>query len=277
MGMITTCQSIHFTSNPNPPALDIDQFDEAIRAWKARLQAGLEQSIQASQETLGHIEERVLRETREVQRQVVEKLLKAKADGIPALSVLRSQAGPGDPPAQSHIREPLWPGHDGTVQRLVSAVSQVAFSRRRRVGLGRDGRLLAQRARDGRSGSEQDATAAQASLVIERLAGVKIVSTLEREARRQGRRAEEQRRQLDQKMRRPEGRSQQARDLQMVLPLAPFTLVIQMDAWNIRERDDWGQSAAKRAAGQEPARWHWVYGGTCFRLSQRVKTAADDP
>ena len=44
----------------------------------------------------------------------------------------------------------------------------------------------------------------------------------------------------------------------------------ELDAWNIRERDDWGQSATRRAAGQEPSRWHWVYGGTCFRLDQRV-------
>jgi hypothetical protein len=55
------------------------------------------------------------------------------------------------------------------------------------------------------------------------------------------------------------------------LPDEPFTLVIELDAWNIRERDDWGQSARKRAAGQEPQRWHWVYGGTCFRLDQRVQ------
>ena len=46
--------------------------------------------------------------------------------------------------------------------------------------------------------------------------------------------------------------------------------MIELDAWNIRERDDWGQSAQQRAAGQEPSRWHWVYGGTCFRLDQRV-------
>lgn len=53
------------------------------------------------------------------------------------------------------------------------------------------------------------------------------------------------------------------------LPQEPFTLIIELDAWNIRERDDWGQTAQKRAAGQEPQRWHWAYGGTCFRLDQR--------
>jgi hypothetical protein len=57
----------------------------------------------------------------------------------------------------------------------------------------------------------------------------------------------------------------------------PFTLIIELDAWNIRERDQWGQSGKTRAAGQEPERWHWVYGGTCFGLSQRLRTASGRP
>ena len=75
----------------------------------------------------------------------------------------------------------------------------------------------------------------------------------------------------------PEGRLQQDRDLQLQLPLEPFTLVIELDAWNIRERDDWGQSATLRAQGQEPGRWHWAYGGTCFRLTQRAQSAGGRP
>ena len=47
-----------------------------------------------------------------------------------------------------------------------------------------------------------------------------------------------------------------------------------MDAWNIRERNEeqWGKTEELRKQGQEPEWWHWTYGGTCFRLSQRVKT-----
>jgi hypothetical protein len=116
--------------------------------------------------------------------------------------------------------------------------------------------------------------APEAEQLIERLTGVKIsAATLGRQAQQQGQRAQEKRAQLDQQMSRPEGRAQQDRELQLKLPLEPFTLVIELDAWNIRERDDWGHSQAKRARGEEPARWHWVYGGTCFRLSQRVETA----
>ncbi len=51
----------------------------------------------------------------------------------------------------------------------------------------------------------------------------------------------------------------------------PFTLVIQIDAWNVRERDHWGQTQNRRRKNLEVDRWHWVYTGTCFRLSHRCK------
>lgn len=54
-------------------------------------------------------------------------------------------------------------------------------------------------------------------------------------------------------------------------------MIIQLDAWNIRERDDWGRSGAMRAQGKEPERWHWVYTGTCFRLDHRGQTAGGRP
>ena len=53
------------------------------------------------------------------------------------------------------------------------------------------------------------------------------------------------------------------------VPEKPFTLVIEMDAWNIRERDHWGESEKLRKQGIDPSRWHWVYTGTIFRLDQR--------
>jgi len=75
-------------------------------------------------------------------------------------------------------------------------------------------------------------------------------------------------------MRTAAGAGQQQERVRAGLEQEPFTLVIELDAWNIRERDQWGQSAKSRAAGKEPERWHWVYGGTCFRLSQREQTAS---
>ena len=63
---------------------------------------------------------------------------------------------------------------------------------------------------------------------------------------------------------------------------APFTLVIQIDAWNIRERDDWGRTEqarqeALRQHKEAPSKWHWVYVATVFRLDQRGETAGGRP
>jgi hypothetical protein len=53
----------------------------------------------------------------------------------------------------------------------------------------------------------------------------------------------------------------------------PFTLVIEIDAWNIRERDNWGKTKELREAGEKLERWHWVYMATVFRLDHRGQTA----
>jgi hypothetical protein len=115
----------------------------------------------------------------------------------------------------------------------------------------------------------------EASAVMERMSGVSLPrATLDREAMRQGERAQREQARLDAKMSTAEGIAQMERQL----PAEPFTLVIEIDAWNIRERDkDWGHSQKLRKEGKEPERWHWVYGATCFRLSQRVQTASGRP
>jgi hypothetical protein len=89
---------------------------------------------------------------------------------------------------------------------------------------------------------------------------------LDREARRQGQRAQRLRTELD-------GQAASQKQ-QLELTLEPYQMIIQLDAWNIRERDDWGQSAQLRRRGREPERWHWVYTGTVFRLDQRTQTAS---
>jgi len=55
------------------------------------------------------------------------------------------------------------------------------------------------------------------------------------------------------------------------------TLVIEIDAWNIRERDDWGLTERLSRCGQPPNRWHWVYTATIFRLDHRGKTQSGRP
>ena len=113
----------------------------------------------------------------------------------------------------------------------------------------------------------------EASAVLEHLTGVTLPrATLDREARRQGERARQVRRQEDEQV-----RNASAKSVQPEMVLEPYQMMIQMDAWNIRERDDWGKTKAMRQGGREPERWHWVYTGTCFRLDHRGKTGGGRP
>jgi hypothetical protein len=116
-----------------------------------------------------------------------------------------------------------------------------------------------------------ESPAGQAEANIHRLTGLDIgQASMHREARRQGERA----------LRLREADVALTNTLEGVRELArrarssngEFTLVIEVDAWNIRERDYWGQSEKLRKQGEDPSRWHWVYTGTIFRLDQRGKT-----
>jgi hypothetical protein len=235
-------------------------------------------SIGAADQNLGHLEEELLRSSHEVFCQVLEKAAQQKADAAPPLC----------PQCQNKLSR-LSAGHWTTIQTRFGSirVQRVrGYCRRCRKWRFPADTVLGLPEEGTQSPSVQEMAALtvskmpapEAAQVIERLAGVKIsAATLGRAARQQGQRAEEKREQLDKKMSTPEGRAQQERDLQLQLPLEPFTLVIELDAWNIRERDQWGQSQALRAQGQEPSRWHWAYGGTCFRLNQRAQNGSGRP
>lgn len=249
-----------------------------LPGWTARLQAGLSGSIRASHENLGHLEEQILQQTRELSRRILEEAAQAKADGAPPRCACCG--GPLTRLTHGHAR--TFEGRFGplTIQR---ARGWCRHCKKWRFPADV---LLGLEDTAGYSPGVQEMAAlavsklpvAEASAVVERLSGVKLPrATLDREARRQGERAQARRDELDQQMKTEEGRAQQVRELQMELPLDPFTLVIQLDAWNIRERDHWGESEAMRAAGEEPGRWHWTYGGTCFRLGQRGETAGGRP
>ena len=114
---------------------------------------------------------------------------------------------------------------------------------------------------------------AQAAEDAKRLTGLSpSPSFLHREAQRQGRRAIQLRQRDIALSHTPQGVAElSARSATSALE--PFTLIIEIDAWNIRERDDWGQTRKLRRKGQEPERWHWVFTATLFRLDQRGQTA----
>ena len=112
----------------------------------------------------------------------------------------------------------------------------------------------------------------QACLVAERLGLDLSRCTLHREAHRQGLKAQARRAQILAQLDTWEDIQQLAGSTDG--PLAqPFTLVLEIDAWNIRERDDWGQTQALLQQNKKPSRWHWVYMGTVFRLDHRGQTA----
>jgi hypothetical protein len=249
-------------------------FPKAVAAWQERLQAGLSRSIEASDQTMGHLEEEILQRTREVERAVLEEAAQKKADQTP----------PVCPVCGSKLSR-VTPGHERSYQTRFGVVmigrargwcrrcKEWRFPADHALGLAETGSCS--------PGVQEMAALAvsklpvgEASAVVERLTGVKLPrATLDREARRQGKKAQGKRQEMDEPMSQGAGAEQQVPELRLKTPAEPFTLVIELDAWNIRERgDDWGQTEQQRAAGQEPEWWHWVYGGTCFRLSQRVKT-----
>jgi hypothetical protein len=120
------------------------------------------------------------------------------------------------------------------------------------------------------------APAGSAEEDVRRLSGLHIgASTLHREARRQGERALEIRDAEEQLTQNLNG----VAELAGRAPILPkhTTLVLEIDAWNIRERDNWCKTQAILKAGGELGRWHWVYTGTVFRLDQRGTTESGRP
>ena len=241
--------------------------------WAARLTVGLSRSIQASDQTLGDLEEEVARQSRELECRVVKEAAQKKADQTPPVCPICGRAlsrRTHDHPRTYQTRFGLV-----TIRRLRGWCRRCRawrFPADNALGLSEAGSA---------SPSVQEMAALvvskmpvkEASAVIERLTGVKLPpATLDREARRQGQRAAQKREQLDEQMRSAEGAKQM-----VARPERPFTLVIEVDCWDIRERDQWGRTEQCRGAGREPQRWHWAYGGTCFQLEQRVESPGGRP
>lgn len=243
-----------------------ETLGQSVRDWTERLTAGLNRSIHNSNQTMGDLEEQILQQTKGLERKLLEEASQKKADQSPPVC-----------PVCGHKLTRLSHGHERTYQTRFGSVTirrSRGWCQRCKAWRFPADYALGLEETGGASPSVQEMAAlvaskmpvSEASAVLERLTGVKLPpATLDREARRQGKRAERKRKELDQQMNQGKGNQQL-----VLFGKEPFTLVIEIDAWNIRERDDWGRSRQKRAAGIEPGRWHWVYGGTCFRLNQRT-------
>jgi hypothetical protein len=249
-------------------------YPEPLPVLAARAACALEESLQrlivASDQNLGHLEVQVAQDVQELQRQALERGAQAKAEATPPRCPVCGQ--PLSRLSGGHARAFKSRFGTITIQR-----TRGYCKRCRRWRVPADAALGLEETA-GYSPAVQDLAALlvskmpveEASAVLEHLTGVKLPrATLDREARRQGQRAQRLRSQLDQQAARP--------TRQLELTLEPYQMILQLDAWDIRERDGWGQTAALRRAGQEPDRWHWVWTGTCFRLDHRGRTAGGRP
>ena len=252
-------------------------LSEPLAVLAARVACAMEQSLQSfmlsGDQNLGHLERQVAQDVRELLRQGLERGTQAKADATPPLC----------PVCQQKLTR-LSAGHPRTFQSQYGELTVLrgrGYCKRCRKWRTPADTALGLAESAGYTPAVQDMVAllaskmpvSEASVVLEHLTGVQLPpATLDREARRQGQRAREVRRKLD-----VQACGAPPKPMPAELVLEPYQMILQMDAWNIRERDDWGKTRALRRAGKEPERWHWVYTGTCFRLDQRGTTAGGRP
>jgi hypothetical protein len=245
--------------------------DAELQAWRQDLEARLQIIQQHPEQNLGHLEEQIARSAKEPLRLLAERAAQAKANATPC------QCRPCQRPLthQKFLSRTvdsrfgslvLWRRYGGCARG-----EEWHFPADYALGLGRQAPA---------SPYLQEISALlvskmppeQAVLVAERLGLDLTRCTLHREAHRQGLKAQARRAQTLAQLDTWEGIQTLARPTEgRAAP--PFTLVIEIDAWNIRERDDWGKTQALRQAGQDPKRWHWVYLATVFRLDHRGQTA----
>lgn len=247
---------------------------EPLAVLAARAACALEHSLQrlaqASDQNLGHLEVQAAHDVRELLRQAIQRGAQAKTAATPPTC-----------PVCGQPLTRLSAGHTRTFQSRYGDITVVrtrGYCKRCRKWRTPADAALGLEESAGYSPAVQDMAAllaskmpvADASAVLEHLTDVKLPrATLDREAKRQGQRAQRLRRELDQQA--------ATEKHQLELTLEPYQMIIQLDAWNIRERDAWGKSAALRRRGEQPERWHWVYTGTCFRLDHRGHTAGGRP
>jgi hypothetical protein len=215
----------------------------------ARLADTLEQEVQAfveaSDENLGDIELQIEQQSRELLRAAAEKAAQKKADLTPPVCPICQK--PLSRVSQGHQRSFECKFGTITIKRARG------YCKRCRKWRFAADTVLGLEESAGYSPRVQEMAAllaskmpvSEASAVLEHLTGVKLPrATLDREARRQGQRAQKLRRQQDE-----QDCHKPPKAVQSELVLEPYQMIIQLDAWNIRERDQWGQTRELRREG----------------------------
>lgn len=240
---------------------------EVFEAWVADFERRISHVVDRIGYGLGHIEETVRQSALALQCQLVEKAMQAKADTIPALC--DKCLGPL---VDTRVAKPrtidIYCGKATLTRRYGFCGPCQKWSFPADFALG-----LLENSNASPLVQEMSALlvakmpAAQAEEIIARVAGVsRSRSTMAREALRQGERGTE----IISHLLEDAGRGILPK--MATPPPTGGTVVVQIDALNVRERDDWGETEAMRAAGKPLDRWHWIYAATCFRLEQRCTT-----
>ena len=254
--------------------------DDELKDWRDDLERRLQQIHQNPEQNLGFIEEEVARGSREPLRLLTQRAAQAKANATPNLC--------------PHHRTPLQ--REQVLARWIdSRFGRLNIYRRYGWCEECDGwhfpadLVLGLNKNSSASPYLQEVTAllntkmpSEQAVDVARRFGLELTRCrIHREAHRQGLKAQVVRQAQLAQFDTWEGIQELA--AQSDGPATgPFTLVIEIDAWNIRERDDWGRTLearqeALRQNKEAPSKWHWVYVATVFRLDHRGTTAADRP
>jgi hypothetical protein len=221
-----------------------------LAATAARLADVLEQDVRdfllASDQNLGDIEVQLEQQSRELLRVAAQKAAQKKADVTPPVCPVCQQA-------LSRLTGDHQRSFECRFGTITMGRSRGYCKRCRKWRFPAD-TVLGLEETAGYSPRVQEMTAllaskmpvSEASAVLEHLTGVQLPrATLDREARRQGERARQVRRQEDE-----QARSASPKPVQTELVLEPYQMIIQMDAWNIRAgRLGQNQGLASRRPG----------------------------
>ena len=244
-----------------------------IEHWREDLQERLQRIQDHPEEALGFIEEHVRQCTLQLQRKLVQRAMQAKADAVdencpccqePLIEKKRRVAKT----INSYCGALRLHRTHGWCKRC----KEWKFPADTALGLGADS-SASPLVQEMCALLVSKMPAEQAEPLSQRLTGIRLSrSTLAREAKRQADRAIQMRHeQTTQALFVPPKPKEAKALVGFDQAPKPFTLVIQIDAWNIRERDHWGRTQEILKQGQELGRWHWIYTGTCFRLEQRIR------
>lgn len=251
-----------------PPA-SLGLSPQELAQWQQDLKVRLARIARHPEQGLGFIEEQVRQGTLELQRKLVERAMQAKADAVDETCPCCQT-----PLLERKRRVPKTVhSYCGSVRLFrthgwCKKCEQWVFPADAALGL-LDNSTASPLVQEMSALLVSKMPCEQAESVSARLTGIELKrSTLAREAQRQGDRAIAQ---GPDPGKAPISIPVSGPGLGGDQPPKPFTLVIQIDAWNIRERDHWGETQTRGEQGEELNRWHWVYTATCFRLDQRCR------